>query len=316
MNRLLIIMAMFAGLMLKHPAHGATRTGKHDSWPVYEIHPIAGIKLKDIFDAGLRPYRFPSFEKTLLECKHFRARIVQFDGISLPEFPTELARIDIEAQSLIADIEFRNVPMTLSESKQEMLKWIRFGTRPVRTDVDLESFLAAVKLDYRGYNYGPNAIDHNFSINWEDKNGVVYGVWFQQARHPVTPLAIHMSISFPLTPLQAGTSYDIPIPPPPGYEHVDMTAPRDFGPDSLPEDPEIERVRKAGVMPDYSMLPKEKVRSGILPTRHVAGSSPSEQQIDATKSTPNSISSLSIWVLVSFAGIALIYIVKSLTKRR
>lgn len=314
---------MLAGSVLKHSAHGATRTGNHDAWPVYEIRPRADANLKDIFDAGLRPYRFPSLEKTLLECKHFRARIVQPGGTSLPEFPAELARIDVEAQGFIAEIEFANVPMTLSESKQEMLKWIRFGTRPARTGADLESFLAAVKLDYRGYNFGPSAVDHDFSINWEDENRVVYGVWFQQARHPVTPLAVRMKIGFPLTPIQAGTSYDIPIPPPPGYENVDMTAPRDFGPDSPPEDPEVERVRKAGVMPDYSMLPKEKIRSGILPPGHTTmpplppQRTTPEPPVTIPKPPPPPASSAAwMWWFGGLVLAVLAFIVSALRKRR
>lgn len=231
-------------------AIGATRTADKNHWPVFEIRPAENGTLKDLFVAGLRPYRFPALEKTLLETKHLKVKLLQANGVPLPEFHAELARIDVEANWLLAELEFANAPMTVFEARKEMLRWIQFGTKPKRTIAELDSFLAAVAADYRGYNYGPNAIDHNFSINWEDVNHVIYGVWFQQARHPETPLAVRLKVSFPLSPIQAGTSFDIPIPPPPGYEHVDMTAPKDFGPDSPPDEPEIGRVQKAGVMPD------------------------------------------------------------------
>jgi hypothetical protein len=300
MNRLICI---FLGLFLvgfRCAAIGATRTADRSHWQVVEIRLTANETLRDLFDAGLRPYRFPTFETTLLEAKHLRVRLDQPDGVALPEFQAELARIEVKADWLIAELEMANAPMTISEARTEMLRWIQFGTIPKRSETELDSFLAAVAANYIDYNYGPNAIRHNFRIYWSDVKNITYVVWFQQARHPATPLAVRMKIRFPLTPAQAGKSFDIPIPPPPGYESVDLTAPKDFGPDSPPEDPEIERVRRAGVMPDYSGLPEKRIRSGVLPPGHM------EQAVVAAAARPSS-ASWSVWwfVVIGTAVIAI-----------
>jgi hypothetical protein len=297
------MICIFLGLFFvgfRCAAIGATRTADRSHWQVVEIRLTANETLRDLFDAGLRPYRFPTLEKTLLEAKHLRVRLVQADGVALPEFQAELAGIEVKADWLIAELEMANAPMTISEARTEMLRWIQFGTMPKRSEAELDSFLAAVAANYIDYNYGPNAIDHDFRIYWSDVKNITYVVWFQQARHPATPLAVHMKIRLPLTPAQARKSFDVPIPPPPGYENVDMTAPRDFGPDSPPEDPEIERVRRAGVMPDYSVLPEKRIRSGVLPPGHM------EQAVEAAAARPSS-ASWSVWwfVVIATAVIAI-----------
>jgi hypothetical protein len=298
MNRLICILLLLGLVGFRCAAFGATRTADRSDWAAVEIRLTANETLKDLFDAGLRPYRFPTFETTLLEAKHLRVRLDQADGVALPEFQAELANIEVKADWLIAELELANAPMTISEARTEMLRWIQFGTMPKRSEAELDSFLAAVAANYIDYNYGPNAIRHDFRIYWSDVKNVTYVVWFQQARHPATPLAVHMKIRFPLTPAQARKSFDIPIPPPPGYENVDMTAPKDFGPDSPPEDPEIERVRRAGVMPDYSGLPEKRIRSGALPRGHM------EQAVEAAAARPSRVSS-AVWWLVGMATVVI-----------
>ncbi len=298
MNRLICIFLVVGLVGFRFSASGATRTTDRSDWAAVEIRLTAKETLKDLFDAGLRPYRFPTFETTLLEAKHLRVRLDQADGVALPEFQAELANIEVKADWLIAELELANAPMTISEARTEMLRWIQFGTRPKWSEAELDSFLAAVAADYLDYNFGPNAIRHSFNIRWSDVSNITYEVWFQQASHPATPLAVRMKIRFPLTPAQARKSFDIPIPPPPGYENVDMRAPKDFGPDSPPEDPEIERVRRAGVMPDYSGLPEKRIRSGALPRGHM------EQAVEAAAARPSRVSS-AVWWLVGMATVVI-----------
>ncbi len=247
---------------------GDTRTGESAKWPEQTINLSASGELRELFVAGLRPYRFPRMENSQLEFKHKRISLIQSDGLRLPTFQTEWADVSVLNEGLLSSIVLKQSPMSLAACRAEMLHWLPFGTNPARTANELDDFLSHVKKDYRGYNYGPKAISHDFRLVWKDSNGLRFAVWFQQALLPETPLLLQMQIGWDRPERQERSLYATPIPPPPGYENVDMTAPRDFGPDNPPEDPEIERVRKAGVMPDYSTLPKEKIRSGILPPGH------------------------------------------------
>lgn len=319
MSKSIIIPILTALIIGIHAVSGATRTGNKSEWPVVQLRPTPNANLSLLFDSGIRPYRFPRMENYALEAKHIRVVLIQSSEVHLPEFGAEMLDIDVKANSLLSSIVLKNSPTTLPESRKEMLPWVKHGTDPERTEIDLDSFLNAVEKDYRGYNYGPNAIDHNFSIAWKDENAVKYVVWFQQARHPVTPLALHMGITFPLTPIQASTSYNIPIPPPPGYENVDMTAPKDFGPDNPPDDPEIERVRKAGVMPDYSMLPKEKIQAGEPPPSQttMAPLSPAQSPVlKPAPEQPSTSSSAWLWWLGALALAVLSFFANVLRKRR
>ena len=290
-------------------AQAAIRTGNQAGWSRDELRLTKEGLLGDLFDSGLRPYRFPRMETSSLEFKHSVTFVSQSDGIKLPRFFTETADISVLKGGLLGYVTLKQPPMKLAECRNEMLHWIQFGVNPKRTEIELDLFLKSVESDFRGYNYGPGSIDHDFRLSWRDANNISYVVWFQQARLPGTPLAIYMSISWNRTPIQSSASYDIPIPPPPGYENVDMTAPKDFGPDNPPEDPEIERVRKAGRIPDYSTLPKEKIRSGILPPGHTTV--PGQR-------TAAPIASFSTWI-VWIGGLALAlfcFIAYALLKKR
>jgi len=304
--------------------NGAVRTGDSSQWPENNIKLSPSGSLSELFAAGLRPYRFPRMENSQLEFKHSRIKFIQADSVALPSFATEWADVTVLDGGLLSSIVLKQFPMTLPACRAEMLRWIPFGTRPVRTSNDLDEFLKAVAKDYRGYNYGPQAIDHDFRLVWKDSKGLSYAVWLQQARLPETPLLVQMQVGWERPEIQERSLYNIPIPPPPGYENVDMTAPKDFGPDSPPEDPEVERVRKAGVMPDYSMLPKEKIRSGVLPPGHTAmpplppqRAAPIEPPVaKPAAEQPTAPSTAWLWLVGGLALAVLIFIANTLRKRR
>jgi len=238
---------------------------ERSSWPVREIRLSPQGTLKDLFDSGLSPFRFPRLETGLLESKHIRAIIVQPDGTKLPEYEAETIDIRVVSNGLLADIELQNQTRTLEDARREMLRWMHLGNMPKRTEAELDFFLKAVSNDYMNYDDLGKGTTHDFSIHWIDESKIRYVVWFQKGRNPSKPLCVSMKIGFPRTPREASSHYSEPVPPPPGYEDTDMTAPKDFGPDSPPRDPEVDRVIKEGVMPDYSNLPKKRIRSKILP---------------------------------------------------
>jgi hypothetical protein len=242
--KILIVFPIFfsVSLMVK----GRDFPPNKSDWPLVEIRLSPKGTLKDIFDSGLRPYRFPSLESSMLEVKHVKAVVVQPNGFKLPVYEAQTITMHPVTGGMLLDMEFQNPRRNLEDSRVEMMRWIHLGNLPKRTEVELDEFLAAVKEDPIMYNRLGGGFTHNFAIRWQDENKIDYNVWFHQIANVEKPLAVFMKIGFPLTPRESD-SYSIPIPPPPGYEHVDMTAPKHFGPDPMPRNPNQE---EATIMPD------------------------------------------------------------------
>ena len=300
---------------------GAVESTVWSQWPEQKVRLSPEGSLRELFAAGLRPYRFPRMENSQLEFKHSRVTFIQSDGIELPTFDTEWADVSVLDGGFISSIVLKQRPETLPTCRAEMLKWLPFGSNPKRTITELDEFLKAVAKDYRGYNYGPNAVDHDFRLIWMDSNGLRFTVWLQQARLPKTPLLVQMQVGWKRPEIQERHLYTVPIPPPAGYDDVDMTAPKDFGPDNPPPDPEVERVMKAGVMPDYSTLPKDRIRSSEAPSgRATMPLLPSEGKIpnEAPGAGPllESSKATSITWLWWMGGIALVISIWVVVSRR
>lgn len=196
--------------------------------------------MKDIFDAGLRPYRFPTLEKSLLEVKHVRVTILQRNGHALPQYPAECIHIRPLSGGLLSSVEMTRYKTTLTEARDIILPYLAKGNRGAD---ELDRFLAAVKADH--LNYDDAGKGGNFSVQWSEPGGPRYTVAFRKAFDPKRPLIFGMWISWSRvrTPRQLRSFYREPIPPPPGYEHVSMQAPKAFGPDSQAE---ISKSEKKG----------------------------------------------------------------------
>lgn len=191
--------------------------------------------LKDIFDAGMRPYRHPSLERTTLQVKHLRMTLTQSDGTPLPEHESQVVDICPQGNGLLRYVELNSGVKSLAECRAEMLKWLPYG-QPRRTEAEVDVFLAAVKADHRHYDEVGKGVRDNCRTRWTDSSGIGYTVWFQKGFDPAKPLALYVHVRWPRTPLERRTFYREPIPPPPGYEHVSMQAGKDFGPDSAADD--------------------------------------------------------------------------------
>lgn len=206
--------------------------GSDNNWSRFNIRLSSEANLKDIFDSGLRPYRFPSLETTMLEAKHVYANFILKDGSKLPEYKATTLTIGVRNHGLLSYIELQSPRKSLEESKVEMMRWINFGTHPVRTENDLDQFIHEVKNDPIMYNKTGGGFTDYFRIRWKDENGFWYNVWFHQIANVEKPLAVFMKITFPRPP-SPNSFYNEPIPPPPGYENEDMSAPNNFGPDQI-----------------------------------------------------------------------------------
>lgn len=273
----------------------ATRTNDKSSWPLVEIRLSKDSTLKDLFDSGLRPYRFPSLESSMLETKHIRAVVVQPNGFKLPVYEAETITIHPLIGGKLFDMEFQNPRRNLEDSRAEMMRWIHLGTMPKRTEQELDEFLDAVRADPINYSDLGKGFTHNFAIHWRDEYQIRYTIWFHQIANAEKPLAVFMKIGFERTPREIDF-YSIPIPPPLGYEYVDMTAPKDFGPDSEPI-PSMEGWK----MPDYSKYPKTDIRSKVIPPGHTAVpplAEPRRSQRPEVTPPTNSAPSLSRWVWI------------------
>ncbi len=205
------------------------------NWPAVTLRVATPGTLKDIFDAGLRPYRHPSLERTTLEVKHLRMTLIQSNGTALPEHESQVIDICPQGNGLLRYIELNSGVKSLAACRAEMLQWLPFG-QPRRTEAELDAFLAAVKADHRHYDDVEKGVRDGCLTRWNDAGGIKFEVWFQKGFDPARPLALYVHVRWPRTPLERRTFYSEPIPPPPGYEHVSMQAGKDFGPDSAADD--------------------------------------------------------------------------------
>ena len=258
------IWMLFFGLVfgISLSAKGATRSADKSDWPRIEIRLSPEGTLKDLFDSGLRPFRHPSLENSSLQVKHIKAIVVQPNGFKLPEYLAETIDISMRSDGTLGQMEFRKAASTPEECRAEMMRWIHLGQRPKRTEKELDVYLAAAKADPMNFSDLGKGFTHNFSISWRDENQIGYVLWFLNCANAEKPFAVSMTIGFPDRPRTS--YYSSPIPPPPGYEHVDMTAPKDFGPDSEPI-PSMEGLK----MPDTKQ-PYTHIRSKVIPPGHTS----------------------------------------------
>lgn len=201
-----------------------------EKWPRVNVRFSEQGTLKDVFDSGLRPYHFPSLERTTLAAKHVRVTVVCRNGELLPELPAEFIKISPREGGVLSSMELTRCKTTLEEARGLMLPYLPKGNRTIH---GLDRFLDAVKADYLDYN-GMGRDMEDFAVQWSDAGGPRYIVAFRKAVDPIRPLIFYMTIDWSQTrtPKERRSFYKEPIPPPPGYEGVSMEAPEKFGPDS------------------------------------------------------------------------------------
>lgn len=308
---LLLLVGLILGVSLS--ARAATRSADKSHWPRIEIRLSPEGTLRDLFDSGLRPFRHPSLENSSLQVKHINAIVVQPTGFKLPEYLAETIDLSVYGDGTLCQMEFRKAASTPEESRAEMMRWIHLGQRPRRTEKELDEYLAAAKADPLNFSGLGKGFTHDFSVSWRDEHQIGYTIWFLNCANAEKPFAVSMTIGFPIRPRPS--FYSSPIPPPPGYEHVDMTAPKDFGPDSEPI-PSMEGWK----MPDYSKYPKMDIRSKIVPPGHTTmpplaepRRSPTSVVLPPTKSKPSF--SVLFWILGLLGILIAVLVVHSVRRR-
>ncbi len=232
---LCLVCDSIADPMLGRP-RPATNRGFED-WPIVELDLSEKPLLKEIFDSGLRPYRFPAMETGLLEAKHFRVRLKIEGQQRLPVFPAEYVSIGVAESGQIMSLHLTTPQLSFSGSRNEMKKWLGWSSYG---ESRLDDFLSVVKQNpsFWKSQAKDEFISRGFPIVWNASEGSREGtkipssVSFKPTFGSDKPLRIRLGLSWSLNfPLSKVKNYRIPIPPPAGYEHIDMAAPKNFGPD-------------------------------------------------------------------------------------
>lgn len=208
-------------------------------WPQAVLKLSKAATLKDFFDSGLRPYRHPGLERTTLEVKHLNLLIQLASGKNLPLIPTELINIKMFADGNISTFEGFTPKLTLEEARTEMMKWLPYSING-RTEADLNTYLKKVEADYIDFDDPYRGDPSGYGIGWYEPGwktrggGPQCGLGFRKTASLTHPLRLYFGFDWGLNrPSKEARSYRVPIPPPPGYEHVSMEAPENFGPDSM-----------------------------------------------------------------------------------
>lgn len=205
-------------------------------WPEVHLKLSQAGTLKDVFDSGLRPYRHPGLETSLLEVKHLRLIVHLASEKMLPEIKTEWMNITMFNDGEIANLEGSTPKLSLEEARTEMLKWLPYGTR---SQADLDAYLKAVETDFLDFDDPYRGVPDGYAVGWKEPGwkqrggGARISVWFRKSVSQTHPLNLYFKLSWDSNrPSKDAKIYRVPIPPPPGYENVSMDAPKNFGPDS------------------------------------------------------------------------------------
>ena len=234
----IIIASTLGGGLLAKEIVGRPRQGDREDWPKVTVRLSEQGKLREIFDSGLRPYRFPGLESGLLEAKHFLLSIQIGERNPLPEIPVEYSEIRVYSTGELSKLEFTTPQLTFVESEEIFRPWLALSSR---TEEDLGRFFNAVRESpqfWRTQNKD-EMISRGCSVNW---NGTVDSsvgyrlpsyIYFMPTFSSHIPLRIRLGFSWAGNhPLNGARNYRRPIPPPFGYEGVSMEAPENYGPDS------------------------------------------------------------------------------------
>lgn len=92
-----------------------------DKWPQAELKLSQAGTLKDLFDSGLRPYRHPGLENSMLEVKHVNLVINTGSGKKLPPLKIEVMNITPFSDGEISTIEGFTPRLTLAQARRKFL---------------------------------------------------------------------------------------------------------------------------------------------------------------------------------------------------
>jgi len=211
-----------------------------DKWELHVVKLDRIPTLKELFDSGLRPYRFPSLERSLLEVKHKRLKVELESIAALPEIKASWLHVFVFDDGTLANLECATPPLSIDDSRIEIDRLSRIAEIPRE---ELEDYFNNVRRDPVNFDDpfqsgGRFAINLNVSKIHAADGGPLCSAWFRKTFNPSKPLAIYYKISWGYSrPAKDARLYKVQIPAPPGYENVSLDAPPNFGPDVESPDP-------------------------------------------------------------------------------
>jgi hypothetical protein len=242
MKSIVLLFLAFLGVMHASPNenHLSSTNSNLPNWVAMSLKLSQAATLLDVFDSGIRPYRHPGLENSLLEAKHLRLRIQLGSGKELPEIPLEVINFTPFRDDEISTIEGFSPPLDSDAARREMLKWLPYAGNG-RTESDLNQYVAAAAADFIDFDDPYHGIPHGCSVQWNEPKWKQKGggpqvvVWFRKTADAARPLRLYLKLSWSANRPSKGRGSYRPdfIAPPIGYENVDMSAPADFGPDSV-----------------------------------------------------------------------------------
>lgn len=306
MKKLIIFLSLWLGFMQVARCE-ANVSYEPSDWPKHTLRFSSEGTLKDVFDAGIRPYRFPSLEKSSLGFKHVKVAVALKSGEQLPTIEVDWGNISPLAGGLLSSMEMTSPDLTIQEAESVMMPFLVKGKR---TKEELQKFLALAKSNPTDYDAPYNGISDKFRIGWNEFEGPNYVVFFKKSFQPEKPVSIALKISFfPIrTPLQERSFYKVPIPPPPGYENVSMDAPRNFGPDSA-----VEIARSKGLPITGDRTPEEYEKQWRKANDKTRAPTP---KMPAVEPKPKSTDSSKMWIGLAVLIVAAIGVLWVRLKKR
>lgn len=247
-------LALLPSMLLEAHAHVTPHNpNEYDpqKWPPLQLSLSEQGTLKDIFESGLRPYRYPSLENSVLQAKHLRLKIILGSGLELPELPVEVLSIRPFDDGELSSLEARTPDLSIEDARQQMKQWLTYGKldNGSPSEQRLSEYLKAVQDDLANFDHIGKGFDDGCRVRWREPDWKTEGggpsctLFFRKTSNTNKPLFLNLSLNWSSNRLRKDRKYyRDPIPPPPGFESANMEAPENFGPDS-----QVDKLRAAGV---------------------------------------------------------------------
>lgn len=252
-------------------------------WEKRELPLIEKQDLKSILDAGIRPYRFPSMERTSMSFKHLNVSVILPDGRKTPYFPIDISNMSLCEPGFLETMKFRSRRMTTEEGKTEMLKWVHLSDKTEQDVIDyceqLETFAKSQNFKKPpGFSFGRLFKGDSYGVGcYVSPTGGYYDT-------------MRLSMGFSWKPFKTNIEYNSfegPIPPPEGYENISLEAPKKFGPDSLADvleyKQEYAKLKGLPIPQEYEMPPIPHIKPKVSPTAKVEEHERSKKTLPKTK---------------------------------
>lgn len=275
-------------------------------WPFVELTLSQSGTLTNIFDSGLRPYRHPGLETSTLQVKHFILSLKLGSGKKLPNIFCEFLNIRLFPNGELARLEGRAPAMMLNEARTELTRWAAYDEKGLTTE-QIEQFFRGVSGNSMSFVAMDERLARMGSVFWAEPGwGQVGGgprcaATFVSVPSDTHPLVFSFVLSWGANRARMeSTIFDSPIPPPPGYEHVNMTAPASFGPDSM-----VGKLRAQGVKIGGDDEARQRLFAGkAAPTSPLP---PINEVVVENKPERARFGTLSLWLVLGLVVIGIFY---------